>query len=83
MLQEKLREHLAEKEQLSMERLQEEERLKARIKRLVEEKAVRWPLSFSLVAETDEMAFPMRNQRLVKLRWWNLSNSLLGAMDLN
>uniref|UniRef100_A0A4X1W1Z5 FHA domain-containing protein n=1 Tax=Sus scrofa TaxID=9823 RepID=A0A4X1W1Z5_PIG len=39
LLQEKLREHLAEKEQLSMERLQEEERLKARIKRLVEEKA--------------------------------------------
>ncbi|XP_047647914.1 forkhead-associated domain-containing protein 1 isoform X3 [Phacochoerus africanus] len=39
LLQEKLREHLAEKEQLSVERLQEEERLKARIKRLVEEKA--------------------------------------------
>ncbi|XP_044769748.1 forkhead-associated domain-containing protein 1 [Neomonachus schauinslandi] len=38
-MQEKLREHLAEKEKLNEDRLQQEERLKARIKRLMEEKA--------------------------------------------
>ncbi|XP_015983855.2 forkhead-associated domain-containing protein 1 isoform X4 [Rousettus aegyptiacus] len=39
LLQEKMREHLAEKEQLNQERLQQEEKLKARVKRLLEEKA--------------------------------------------
>ncbi|XP_045630667.1 forkhead-associated domain-containing protein 1 [Ursus americanus] len=39
-MQEKLREHLAEKEKLNEDRLHQEERLKARIKRLMEEKAV-------------------------------------------
>ncbi|XP_027459686.2 forkhead-associated domain-containing protein 1 isoform X1 [Zalophus californianus] len=38
-MQEKLREHLAEKEKLNEDRLQQEERLKARIKGLMEEKA--------------------------------------------
>ncbi|XP_032249106.1 forkhead-associated domain-containing protein 1 [Phoca vitulina] len=38
-MQEKLREHLAEKEKLNEDRLQQEEKLKARIKRLMEEKA--------------------------------------------
>ncbi|XP_022370516.1 forkhead-associated domain-containing protein 1 [Enhydra lutris kenyoni] len=38
-MQEKLREHLAEKEKLTEDRLQQEERLKARIKRLMDEKA--------------------------------------------
>lgn len=36
-----MREHLAEKEKLNQERLQQEEKLKARVKRLLEEKAVR------------------------------------------
>ncbi|XP_075417774.1 forkhead-associated domain-containing protein 1 [Tenrec ecaudatus] len=40
MLQEKLREHLAEKEKLSQERLEQEEKLKARIQRLTAEKAM-------------------------------------------
>ncbi|XP_049733941.1 forkhead-associated domain-containing protein 1 isoform X2 [Elephas maximus indicus] len=40
LMQEKLREHLAEKEKLSEERLEQEEKLKARIKRLTEEKAI-------------------------------------------
>ncbi|KAG8505629.1 Forkhead-associated domain-containing protein 1, partial [Galemys pyrenaicus] len=40
LLQEKLQEHLAEKEKLNKERLQQEEKLKARIKRLIEEKVV-------------------------------------------
>ncbi|KAM9689196.1 forkhead-associated domain-containing protein 1 [Trichechus inunguis] len=40
LLQEKLREHLAEKEKLSEERLEQEEKLKARIKQLTEEKAI-------------------------------------------
>ncbi|XP_032509649.1 forkhead-associated domain-containing protein 1 isoform X1 [Phocoena sinus] len=39
LLQEKLRQHLAEKEKLTEERLQQEEKLKARIKRLTEEKS--------------------------------------------
>ncbi|XP_020729367.2 forkhead-associated domain-containing protein 1 isoform X1 [Odocoileus virginianus] len=39
LMQEKLREHLAEKEKLSEERLQQEEKLKARVKWLTEEKA--------------------------------------------
>uniref|UniRef100_A0AC11C1I1 Forkhead associated phosphopeptide binding domain 1 n=1 Tax=Ovis aries TaxID=9940 RepID=A0AC11C1I1_SHEEP len=39
LMQEKLREHLAEKEKLSEERLQQEEKLKARVKWLMEEKA--------------------------------------------
>uniref|UniRef100_A0A3Q2KUF1 Forkhead associated phosphopeptide binding domain 1 n=1 Tax=Equus caballus TaxID=9796 RepID=A0A3Q2KUF1_HORSE len=39
LLQEKLREHLAEKEKLKEERLQQEEKLKARVKQLMEEKA--------------------------------------------
>ncbi|XP_039698088.1 forkhead-associated domain-containing protein 1 isoform X4 [Pteropus medius] len=39
LLQEKMREHLAEKEKLNQERLQQEEKLKARVKRLLEEKA--------------------------------------------
>lgn len=56
-MQEKLREHLAEKEKLNEDRLHQEERLKARIKRLMEEKAVRQCLSFSLLLETDGMAF--------------------------
>ncbi|XP_039084998.1 forkhead-associated domain-containing protein 1 isoform X1 [Hyaena hyaena] len=38
-LQEKLREHLAEKEKLNDDRLQQEEKLRARIKQLLEEKA--------------------------------------------
>ncbi|XP_044092676.1 forkhead-associated domain-containing protein 1 [Neovison vison] len=38
-MQEKLREHLAEKEKLTEDRLQQEERLKARIKQLMDEKA--------------------------------------------
>ena len=46
LMQEKLREHLAEKEKLSEERLQQEEKLKARVKWLMEEKAVRRSLSF-------------------------------------
>lgn len=78
MLQEKLRQHLEEKEKLTEERLQQEEKLKARVKRLTEEKSVRWPPSFSLLLETDEMGFPMRNRGRV-LRWRNLSNSLLGT----
>ena len=41
LLQEKLRQHLAEKEKLTEERLQQEEKLKARVKRLMEEKSVR------------------------------------------
>ncbi|XP_029083776.1 forkhead-associated domain-containing protein 1 isoform X3 [Monodon monoceros] len=40
LLQEKLRQHLAEKEKLTEERLQQEEKLKARIKRLTEEKSI-------------------------------------------
>ncbi|XP_045154886.1 forkhead-associated domain-containing protein 1 [Echinops telfairi] len=40
LLQEKLREHLAEKEQLCQERLEQEEKLKARIQRLTAEKAM-------------------------------------------
>lgn len=55
-MQEKLREHLAEKEKLTEDRLQQEERLKARIKQLMDEKAVRWSLSFSLLLEADGMA---------------------------
>uniref|UniRef100_A0A3Q1M6J5 Forkhead associated phosphopeptide binding domain 1 n=1 Tax=Bos taurus TaxID=9913 RepID=A0A3Q1M6J5_BOVIN len=39
LMQEKLREHLAEKEKLSEERLQQEEKLKARVQCLMEEKA--------------------------------------------
>nr|XP_019608704.1 PREDICTED: forkhead-associated domain-containing protein 1 isoform X3 [Rhinolophus sinicus] len=39
LLQEKLREHLAEKEKLNEERLQQEEKLKAKVKWLLEEKA--------------------------------------------
>ncbi|XP_059769857.1 forkhead-associated domain-containing protein 1 isoform X4 [Balaenoptera ricei] len=39
LLQEKLRQHLAEKEKLTEERLQQEEKLKARVKRLMEEKS--------------------------------------------
>ncbi|XP_055275235.1 forkhead-associated domain-containing protein 1 isoform X3 [Moschus berezovskii] len=39
LMQEKLREHLAEKEKLSEERLQQEEKLKAQVKWLMEEKA--------------------------------------------
>ncbi|XP_074233471.1 forkhead-associated domain-containing protein 1 isoform X6 [Camelus bactrianus] len=39
LLQEKLREHLAEKERLNEERLQQEEKLRARVKWLTEEKA--------------------------------------------
>nr|XP_031539564.1 forkhead-associated domain-containing protein 1 isoform X2 [Vicugna pacos] len=39
LLQEKLREHLAEKERLNEERLQQEEKLRARVKWLMEEKA--------------------------------------------
>ncbi|ELK10497.1 Forkhead-associated domain-containing protein 1 [Pteropus alecto] len=39
LLQEKMREHLAEKEKLNQERLQQEEKLKGRVKRLLEEKA--------------------------------------------
>ncbi|KAF4018562.1 hypothetical protein G4228_010294 [Cervus hanglu yarkandensis] len=39
LMQEKLREHLAEKEKLSEERLQQEEKLKAQVKWLTEEKA--------------------------------------------
>ncbi|XP_045021620.1 forkhead-associated domain-containing protein 1 isoform X2 [Bubalus bubalis] len=39
LMQEKLREHLAEKEKLSEERLQQEEKLKAQVKCLMEEKA--------------------------------------------
>ncbi|EPQ20214.1 Forkhead-associated domain-containing protein 1 [Myotis brandtii] len=39
LLQETLREHLAEKEKLSKEKQQQEEELKARVKRLMEEKA--------------------------------------------
>lgn len=45
LLEEKLREHLAEKEKLSKERQQQEEKLRARVKWLMEEKAVR-SLSF-------------------------------------
>lgn len=56
-LQEKLREHLAEKEKLNDDRLQQEEKLRARIKQLLEEKAVRRPLSSSLLLESDETAF--------------------------
>ncbi|XP_042638235.1 forkhead-associated domain-containing protein 1 [Orycteropus afer afer] len=48
LLQEKLREHLAEKEKLSKERLEQEEKLKARIKQLTEEKAI---LEESIVQE--------------------------------
>ncbi|XP_068395038.1 forkhead-associated domain-containing protein 1 isoform X2 [Eschrichtius robustus] len=40
LLQEKLRQHLAEKEKLTEERLQQEEKLKARVKRLMEEKSI-------------------------------------------
>lgn len=50
-MQEKLREHLAEKEKLSEERLQQEEKLKARVKCLMEEKVVRRPLSFPFMLE--------------------------------
>ncbi|XP_073875665.1 forkhead-associated domain-containing protein 1 isoform X9 [Macaca fascicularis] len=39
LLQEKLREHLAEKKQLNEERLEQEEKLKAKIRQLTEEKA--------------------------------------------
>nr|XP_055241052.1 forkhead-associated domain-containing protein 1 isoform X18 [Gorilla gorilla gorilla] len=39
LLQEKLREHLAEKEKLNEERLEQEEKLKAKIRQLTEEKA--------------------------------------------
>lgn len=78
LLQEQLRQHLAEKEKLTEERLQQEETLKARVKRLMEEKSVRWSPSVSLLLETDEMGFPMRNRGRV-LRWRNLSNSLLGT----
>lgn len=56
-MQEKLQEHLAEKEKLNEDRLQQEEKLKAKIKKLMEEKAVRPSLSFSLLLETDGMAF--------------------------
>lgn len=45
LLQETLREHLAEKEKLSKEKQQQEEKLRARVKWLMEEKAVR-SLSF-------------------------------------
>ncbi|XP_063487870.1 forkhead-associated domain-containing protein 1 isoform X3 [Symphalangus syndactylus] len=38
LLQEKLREHLAEKEKLNVERLEQEEKLKAKIRQLTEEK---------------------------------------------
>lgn len=61
LLQEKLREHLAEKEKLNEERLEQEEKLKAKIRQLTEEKAVRWSLPFALLLETDEMAFSMEN----------------------
>ncbi|XP_059959604.1 forkhead-associated domain-containing protein 1-like isoform X1 [Mesoplodon densirostris] len=40
LLQEELRQHLAEKEKLTEERLQQEEKLKARVKRLMAEKSV-------------------------------------------
>ncbi|XP_059868326.1 forkhead-associated domain-containing protein 1 [Delphinus delphis] len=40
LLQEKLRQHLEEKEKLTEERLQQEEKLKARVKRLTEEKSI-------------------------------------------
>lgn len=61
MLQEKLREHLAEKEKLSERRLEQEEKLKARIRRLVEEKEVGGPyLCYGKRGE----AFPRR------LRTW-------------
>lgn len=59
-MQEKLREHLAEKEKLSEERLQQEEKLKARVQCLMEEKAVRRPLP-SLSCWKDEMTFPIKN----------------------
>ena len=57
LMQEKLREHLAEKEKLSEERLQQEEKLKARVKWLTEEKAVRRSLSFPFMLEK-ERSFP-------------------------
>ena len=60
MLQEKLREHLEEKEKLNEERLQQEEKLKASIKWLTDEKAVR-SLSFSLLLKANEMALSLRN----------------------
>ncbi|XP_066873109.1 forkhead-associated domain-containing protein 1 isoform X2 [Kogia breviceps] len=40
LLQEKLQQHLAEKEKLTEERLQQEGKLKARVKRLMEEKSI-------------------------------------------
>lgn len=79
LLQEKLREHRAEKEKLNEERLQQEEKLKAKVKWLLEEKAVR-SLSFPLLLETDEVAFSMRNQKHV-LRWRKLPNSLFGVWN--
>lgn len=79
MLQEKLREHLAEKEKLNEERLQQEEKLKAKVKWLLEEKAVR-SLSFPLLLETEEVAFSVRNQEHV-LRWRHLRNSLFGVWN--
>lgn len=61
LLQEKLREHLAEKKQLNKERLEQEEKLKAKIRQLTEEKVVRWSLSFALLLKIDEMVFYMGN----------------------
>lgn len=56
-MQEKLQEHLAEKEKLNEDRLQQEEKLRDRIKQLLEEKEVRRSLSLSLLLESDGVAF--------------------------
>ncbi|XP_069935360.1 forkhead-associated domain-containing protein 1 isoform X4 [Oryctolagus cuniculus] len=60
LLQEKLREHLAEKEKLSEERQEQEERLKARIRRLVEEKAT---LQENLTQEKNRVKEALEEER--------------------
>ncbi|XP_062049843.1 forkhead-associated domain-containing protein 1 [Lepus europaeus] len=61
LLQEKLREHLAEKEKLSEERQEQEERLKARIRRLLEEKAT---LEENLTQEKNRAKEALEEERM-------------------